>query len=43
VHVVAPEAGQPMVADGGYSVSGPTGGATVTIAVPGHPAQPCDA
>ena len=34
---------QPMVADGGYSVSGPTGGATVTIAAPGHPAQPCDA
>ena len=43
VAVVAPEAGQPMTAEGGYSVEGTPTGATAKIAVPGHPTQTCKA
>ena len=42
-HVVAPEAGQPMVAAGGYELSGTTGASSAKIAVPGHPSQTCKA
>jgi curli biogenesis system outer membrane secretion channel CsgG len=41
--VVAPEAGQPMVAAGGFSVEGGPTSATAKIGVPGHPAQSCKA
>jgi hypothetical protein len=41
--VVAPEAGQPMVAAGGYSVEGSATASTAKIAVPGHAAQSCKA
>ncbi|HEY4070705.1 MAG TPA: hypothetical protein VGM04_04005 [Sphingomicrobium sp.] len=41
--VVAPEAGQPMVAPGGYSVEGSATSGTAKIAVPGHAAQSCKA
>lgn len=41
VHVMAPEAGQPMVAEG-YSLTGtPTG--SITLAVPGKGSQSCKA
>ncbi|HEY6048791.1 MAG TPA: hypothetical protein VIV07_07075 [Sphingomicrobium sp.] len=40
--VTTAEAGKPMTAAGGYSLSGsPTAGA-VKIAVPGHPSQTCN-
>jgi len=41
--VVAPQAGQPMTAAGGYSVDGTAAASTAKIAVPGHPAQSCKA
>jgi hypothetical protein len=41
--VVAPEPGQPMTAAGGYSVEGSPTSSTAKIAVPGHPAQTCNA
>ena len=41
--VSAPEAGQPMTAAGGYSVEGSKDSSTAKIAVPGHPAQTCNA
>ena len=41
--VVAPEAGQPMTAAGGYSVEGSSSASSVKIAVPGHAAQTCNA
>jgi hypothetical protein len=41
--VTAPEAGQPMTAAGGYSVEGTASAKSVKIAVPGHPAQSCNA
>lgn len=43
VLVSAPEAGQPMVAEGGYSVEGSAQAGSAKIAVPGHPAQTCKA
>jgi hypothetical protein len=43
VQVVAPEAGQPMTAEGGYSVDGSASSGTAKVAVPGHPAQSCKA
>lgn len=39
--LVAPEAGKPFVAEGGYSVEG--GGATITATLPGKSAQSCKA
>jgi hypothetical protein len=41
--VVAPEAGKPMTAAGGYSVEGSPSGSSATIAVPGHSSQSCKA
>jgi hypothetical protein len=41
--VTAPEAGQPMTATGGYSVEGSPTSSSAKIAVPGHPAQTCNA
>jgi hypothetical protein len=42
--VVAPEAGKPMTAAGGFSLTGNAASpATATIAIPGHPAQSCKA
>lgn len=41
--VTAPEAGQPMTAAGGYSVEGSPSSSSAKIAVPGHPAQTCNA
>jgi hypothetical protein len=41
--VAAPAAGQPMTADGGYSVEGAPTSSSAKIAVPGHPAQTCNA
>ena len=43
VQVVAAEPGQPMTAEGGYSVEGSPTGTSAKIAVPGHPAQTCKA
>jgi uncharacterized lipoprotein YajG len=43
VQVVAPEAGQPMTAAGGYSIEGTAIASTAKIEVPGHPAQSCKA
>ena len=43
VQVVAPEAGQPMTAEGGYSVEGSASSGTAKVAVPGHAAQSCKA
>ncbi len=42
VALTAPEPGQPMVADG-YSLSGATGAATVTLSRPGKASQECKA
>ena len=39
--LVAPEAGKPFVAEGGYSVEG--SGATITATLPGKGAQSCKA
>ena len=41
--VMAPEAGQPMTAAGGYSLEGTAAAASAKIGVPGHPAQSCKA
>jgi hypothetical protein len=42
--LTAPEAGKPMTAAGGYSLTGNAAdAATATIAVPGHPSQTCKA
>lgn len=41
--VVAPAAGKPMVAAGGYSVEGSSSGSSAKIGIPGHPAQSCKA
>ena len=41
--VTAAEAGKPLTAAGGYSLEGASGAATAKIAVPGHPAQSCEA
>ena len=43
VQVTAAEAGQPMTAEGGYSVEGSAGAPSAKIAVPGHAAQTCKA
>jgi hypothetical protein len=43
VQVTAAEAGKPMTAAGGYSVDGTATGSSAKIAVPGHPAQTCNA
>lgn len=42
-HLTAPEAGQPMTAEGGYELSGSATESTAKIAVPGHPSQSCKA
>ena len=41
-HLVAPEAGQPMVAEG-YSLTGTAAGSTITLARPGKGSQSCKA
>jgi uncharacterized lipoprotein YajG len=41
--VTTAEAGKPMTAAGGYSVEGSPTGTSAKIAVPGHPAQTCNA
>lgn len=41
--VIAPQAGQPMTAAGGYSVEGSPSSSSAKIAVPGHSAQTCNA
>ena len=43
VPVTAAEPGQPMTAEGGYSVEGSPTSSSAKIAVPGHPAQTCNA
>ena len=43
VQVTAAEPGKPMTAAGGYSVEGSPTGSSAKIAVPGHPAQTCNA
>jgi hypothetical protein len=44
VQVVSAEAGKPMTsADGAVSVDGSATGSSAKIAVPGHPAQTCNA
>lgn len=41
--VVSPEAGKPMVAEGGYSLAGAAGGSPVKIGLPGKGTQSCKA
>jgi len=41
--VAAPEAGKPMVAEGGYSLDGTAGGGPVRIGLPGKGTQSCKA
>ena len=41
--VAAPEAGKPMVAEGGYSLSGTAGGGPVRIGLPDKGTQSCKA
>ena len=43
VHVTTEDPAKPMTAEGGYSVEGSPTGSTAKIAVPGHPAQSCNA
>lgn len=43
VPVAAAEPGKPMTAAGGYSVEGSPTSSSAKIAVPGHPAQTCNA
>lgn len=43
VQVAAAEPGQPMTGAGGYSVEGSPTSSSAKIAVPGHPAQTCNA
>jgi len=38
----APAAGQPMVADGGYAITGSAATPSLTVTVPGKAAQECD-
>lgn len=38
----APAAGQPMVADGGYELTGSASASTISLTVPGKPKQDCD-
>ncbi len=38
----APAAGQPMVADGGYTVSGSATASTISVTLPGKDKQDCD-
>ena len=38
----APAAGQPMVADGGYAVSGTATASTISVTLPGKDKQDCD-
>jgi len=38
----APAAGEPMVADGGYALSGSATASTVSLTLPGKPKQDCD-
>ncbi|WP_019831605.1 hypothetical protein [Sphingomonas sp. PR090111-T3T-6A] len=40
--VKAPAAGEPMVADGGYALTGTATAATVSVTLPGKPKQDCD-
>jgi hypothetical protein len=42
-HLIATEAGKPMTAGGGYSISGAPGASSAKIAIPGHGAQSCQA
>jgi hypothetical protein len=42
-HVVTAEAGKPMTAAGGYSISDTPGASSAKIAIPGHGAQSCQA
>jgi hypothetical protein len=41
--VTAAEAGKPMAGPSGYSLEGTSSGKSVKIALPGHPAQSCNA
>lgn len=41
--LVAPEAGQPMVAEGGFSLTGTADDASITLARPGIPSESCKA
>lgn len=41
--VSASEDGQPLTAEGGYSLSGTASDSSARIALPGHPAQSCKA
>ena len=41
--VIAAEAGKPMTGPGGYSLEGSATSGSAKIAVPGHPAQSCQA
>jgi hypothetical protein len=43
VQVTSVEAGKPMSGTGGYSVEGSPTASSAKIAVPGHPAQTCNA
>ena len=43
VQVVSAEPGKPMTGTGGYSVEGSPTASSAKIAVPGHPAQTCNA
>jgi hypothetical protein len=42
-HLTTTETGKPMVAAGGYSLSGMPGASSAKIAIPGHGAQSCKA
>lgn len=41
--LAATEAGKPMTAQGGYSLTGSATESSVKVAVPGHSSQPCKA
>ena len=41
--VTTAEAGKPMTGAGGYSLDGTSSAKSVKIAIPGHPAQSCNA
>lgn len=43
VRLAAPEAGQPMTAEGGYSLTGTAEGSTITLARPDKGSQSCKA
>lgn len=40
-HVTAPEAGQPMVAEGGFSLTGSATANSISVTVPGQAARSC--